>query len=274
MSVVEPQGGQAQVGTVEPAAALDVRDLEVTFHRRGRDLPVLKGVTLRIEPGEAYGLVGESGCGKTTLAMAACATWPATARSTPEGAGRGSRRQHTEQGGTAQMARRGRRHGLPRSGRGSEPRHAHRRPERGLPLPRGPAEGRGAQARSPRACAACPARPRRDHAALPVELSGGQHSAWPSPWRSPSTRICSFSTSRQGLEPGQAEILDLIEELRGRIPRRILLITDNLGWSHASASASACCMRGACRRGTGAQIFTDPRHPIPWACCAAFRSSA
>ena len=52
-------------------AALDVRDLEVTFHRRGRRLPVLKGVTLRINPGEAYGLVGESGCGKTTLAMAA-----------------------------------------------------------------------------------------------------------------------------------------------------------------------------------------------------------
>ena len=55
----------------QQAAALDVRDLEVTFHRRGRDLPVLKGVTLKIEPGQAYGLVGESGCGKTTLAMAA-----------------------------------------------------------------------------------------------------------------------------------------------------------------------------------------------------------
>ena len=52
-------------------AALDVRDLEVTFHRRGRDLPVMKGVTLNIARGEAYGLVGESGCGKTTLAMAA-----------------------------------------------------------------------------------------------------------------------------------------------------------------------------------------------------------
>ncbi len=53
------------------AAALDVSDLEVTFHRRGRRLPVLKGVTLKIKRGEAYGLVGESGCGKTTLAMAA-----------------------------------------------------------------------------------------------------------------------------------------------------------------------------------------------------------
>jgi ABC-type glutathione transport system ATPase component len=54
------------------AAALDVRDLEVTFHRRGRRLPVLKGVTLKIERGEAYGLVGESGC----------ATSPRTAHST------------------------------------------------------------------------------------------------------------------------------------------------------------------------------------------------
>ena len=65
-AVWQPDGDQ---GTA--AAALEVSDLEVTFHRRGRDLPVLKGVTMRIERGEAYGLVGESGCGKTTLAMAA-----------------------------------------------------------------------------------------------------------------------------------------------------------------------------------------------------------
>ena len=47
-----------------------MRDLYVSFRRRGNDLPVLRGVTLNIGAGEAYGLVGESGCGKTTLALA------------------------------------------------------------------------------------------------------------------------------------------------------------------------------------------------------------
>ena len=59
----------SSAGTAGPPA-LEVRDLRVSFRRRNRDLPVLKGVSLSIGPGEAYGLVGESGCGKTTLALA------------------------------------------------------------------------------------------------------------------------------------------------------------------------------------------------------------
>ena len=37
---------------------------------RGRDRQVLRGVTLTVDRGEAYGLVGESGCGKSTAALA------------------------------------------------------------------------------------------------------------------------------------------------------------------------------------------------------------
>jgi peptide/nickel transport system ATP-binding protein len=53
------------------AAALDVQDLEVVYTVRGIDREVLRGVSFKVAPGEAYGLVGESGCGKSTTAFAA-----------------------------------------------------------------------------------------------------------------------------------------------------------------------------------------------------------
>ncbi len=53
------------------AAALSVEDLQVSYRVRGIDREVLRGVSFSIAPGEAYGLVGESGCGKSTTAYAA-----------------------------------------------------------------------------------------------------------------------------------------------------------------------------------------------------------
>ena len=50
---------------------LELRNLEVAYTVRGIDRQVLRGVSLSIAPGEAYGLVGESGCGKSTAAFAA-----------------------------------------------------------------------------------------------------------------------------------------------------------------------------------------------------------
>ncbi|REE97838.1 ABC transporter ATP-binding protein [Thermomonospora umbrina] len=52
---------------------LTVEDLRVSFPGRGRRAPrtdVLKGVSLRIRPGETLGLVGGSGSGKTTIGRA------------------------------------------------------------------------------------------------------------------------------------------------------------------------------------------------------------
>ncbi len=47
---------------------LKVVDLQKTFRVGGTVVRALNGVSFELQPGEAIGLVGESGCGKTTLA--------------------------------------------------------------------------------------------------------------------------------------------------------------------------------------------------------------
>jgi peptide/nickel transport system ATP-binding protein len=60
-------------------AALRVEDLALSYVVRGIRRPVLRGVTFEIRPGESYGLVGESGCGKSTTAYAAVRYLPRNA---------------------------------------------------------------------------------------------------------------------------------------------------------------------------------------------------
>jgi peptide/nickel transport system ATP-binding protein len=50
-------------------SAIELQDVDVVYRVRGRDLPVLRGLSLSIGRGESFGLVGESGCGKTTAAF-------------------------------------------------------------------------------------------------------------------------------------------------------------------------------------------------------------
>ncbi|AGF74783.1 dipeptide ABC transporter, ATP-binding protein [Bartonella australis AUST/NH1] len=46
---------------------VDVSDLSVTFRRGHEAKMVVKNVSFSIKRGEAYGLIGESGCGKSTI---------------------------------------------------------------------------------------------------------------------------------------------------------------------------------------------------------------
>jgi peptide/nickel transport system ATP-binding protein len=54
---------------------IELRDLRVSFAGQ----PALRGVDLAIAPGEAVGLVGESGCGKSVTWLAALGLLPGRA---------------------------------------------------------------------------------------------------------------------------------------------------------------------------------------------------
>ncbi len=73
-------------------ALLEVNQLSVGYEQRGVHLPVIRDLSLALAPGEAYGLVGESGCGKTTLAFTLMRFLPQTVAST---AGRSSWTERT-----------------------------------------------------------------------------------------------------------------------------------------------------------------------------------
>jgi peptide/nickel transport system ATP-binding protein len=60
--------------------ALELVDLEVAYRVRGIWRPVLRGISFTIAHGESYGLVGESGCGKSTAAYAVLGYLPRNGR--------------------------------------------------------------------------------------------------------------------------------------------------------------------------------------------------
>jgi oligopeptide/dipeptide ABC transporter ATP-binding protein len=64
--------------TVGPLLA--IKDLRVLYQVRGMEAPAVDGVDLVIERGDSLGLAGESGCGKSTIALACLGLLPKNAR--------------------------------------------------------------------------------------------------------------------------------------------------------------------------------------------------
>ena len=248
------------------AAALDVKDLEVTFHRRGRRLPVLKGVTLRIAPGEAYGLVGESGCGKTTLAMAAM-RYLAVNGTLDNGRVLVDGQDVSElseealrqwRGGKVSMVYQDPTQALSPAMRIGDQLAEVFRYHEGLDKKAALEKARESLRR-----VAIPD-PDSTLRRYPFELSGGQQQRVVIAMAlAVNPKLLILDEPTTGLDATvEAEILDLIEELRGRINAAILLITHNLGLVVRLCERVGVLYAGRLvEEGPAKQIFTDPRHP-------------
>ncbi|HEY4028355.1 MAG TPA: ABC transporter ATP-binding protein [Candidatus Dormibacteraeota bacterium] len=256
---------------------LGVRGLRVHFPSAdGRWVPVVDGLSFEIRRGEALGLVGESGAGKTMTALSLLGLVPPPGHVSGslrlrgrELAGMGEREWWSVRGREVAMVFQDALSGLnPVRRIGSLLEEAVRRHYEGFPgaLSRGWARERAVEALAE---AGIP-EPRERMGAYPHQLSGGLRQR---------VMIALATVNRPALivadEPTtaldatlQAQVLDL---LRARLPlSALLLVTHDLGVAAALCDRLLVVYAGRpAEDGPAEQVLTAPRHPYTAALLAA-----
>ena len=54
---------------MNPANVIEIDNLHISYETRKGDVEAIQGVSFTVREGETVGLVGESGCGKSTIAF-------------------------------------------------------------------------------------------------------------------------------------------------------------------------------------------------------------
>jgi len=245
---------------------LDVRDLRIAYTTRAGEAIVVPGVSFQLRAGEALGLVGESGCGKSTVALSIVRYLGRAGRITG-GSIRFEGRDLTSLDEAGLRAIRGRRIAMVYQ----DP-MASLNPVMtvGRQLMEAPMTHQGASAATARTRALTMlaevklADPEAVMERYPHQLSGGQQQRIVIAMAlitGPALLIMDEPTT--GLDVTvEAAVLDLVRELRSRHHSAILFISHNLGSVARVCDRVAVMYRGELvEEGPARRIFANPRHP-------------
>ncbi|AHE54426.1 ABC transporter ATP-binding protein [Sphingomonas sanxanigenens] len=245
--------------------ALILEGLTVAYETGGREKRVLDALAIRIGAGEAFGLVGESGCGKSTAAFAAMRY---LARNGRVSGGRilidGRDVMALSPAGLRALRRESVAMVYQDPGRALNP---SLRVARQMTELFEAAGVRGAAARQKALemlARVRIAQPERVMASYPHELSGGlQQRVVIAMALSTNPALLILDEPTTGLDSTvEAEILDLIAALRAETATAILLISHSLPVIARMCDRVGVLYAGVLvEEGCAAEIFADPRHP-------------
>ena len=246
-------------------AMLRIAHLDVAYRSRGRDHHVLRDLSLHVGRGEAYGLVGESGCGKSTAALAVVRYLPRGGRVL---GGRvlldGQDLLELDKRALRQMRARHIAMVYQDPGRALNP---------SIPVGRQLAEvfslaGRAPSEARDRAVEMLRrvqiSDPGRVMMRYPHQLSGGMlQRVVIAMALAVDRRLLILDEPTTGLDATvEAEVLDLIEALRAEFSTSVLFIGHNLGIIARLCARVGVLYAGAkVEEGPTAEVFEQPRHP-------------
>jgi peptide/nickel transport system ATP-binding protein len=252
--------------TVERQQAVRIEGLTVAYRRRRRLLRVLDDVTFAIGKGEAYGLVGESGCGKTTVAMALMRYLPENAVVESGRIMFGDDDVLTASDATLQSWR-GDRMAMVYQDPGTALNPSIRVGEQIAEVYRfhkGMGRSEALAAAVEMLSTVQISAPDRVVRRYPHELSGGQQQRIMFAMAlatDPDLLVLDEPTT--GLDATvEAEVLDLVEQLRAQFDASILFVSHNLGIVARMCERVGVLYAGRLiEEGPAAELFEEPRHP-------------
>ena len=250
----------------EGTPALRIEDLRVGYRRRGRTLGVVHGVSLEIGAGEAYGLVGESGCGKSTIAMAVMRYLPENAV-VEDGAIHFAGHDLLRSGPAELQRLRGDRMAMVYQDPGSSLNPTMRVGEQiaeVFRVHRGADRAEAAERSREMLGRVRISDPLGAAERYPHELSGGQQQrVMIAMALATDPQLLILDEPTTGLDATvEAEVLDLVEALRTQFEAAVLFVTHNLGIVSRLCDRVGVLYAGELvEEGPARALFADPRHP-------------